>query len=92
MPALNNLDNSAVTDEVVGHSFDRALRQTDEQKYTPTKGQEDAGESPDGDGSEATGTGTQTSAWSQTRLRNGSLIGSLGIDSGPLTHPRVNRT
>lgn len=42
MSALNNLDNSAVTDEMVGHSFYRALRQTEKQKYTPTKGHEDA--------------------------------------------------
>lgn len=55
MSALNDLDDSAVTGEVVGHSFYRALRQTDKQKYTPTKGHEDAGESPDG---EATGSGT----------------------------------
>lgn len=59
MSALNDLDNSAVPDEVVGHSFYRALRQTDKQKYTPTKGHEDAGERPDGDSSEATGAGTR---------------------------------
>lgn len=55
MSALNNLDSSVVTDEVVGHSFYRALRQTDKQKYTTTKGHEHAGESPD---SEASGAGT----------------------------------
>lgn len=44
----------------------RFIGQTEKQKYTPTKGHRDAGESPDG---EATGAGTpgenQSPAWSK---------------------------